>query len=337
MVAFNQLDPFITDWNTLASSGASPKFTPVHALDPWIGKSDGNSDSRLIEYIRRNLVSNCSHDGVNRREMLAAVSGDLSQMAFKSDLRGLWNSSSGAGAMSDEWVDNWWNFLVNEWQDASTGTWGARYNTGQKSASGEEVVVQGHDLSITFHILSYSHKDHRHAPRLYPELFDWLLSPTFHVDVYPYGRLYRGRPCAHNDYDVARLWEFVLPAVPVPDTTSRNAAADWLVNVTQDTLTQQLGADYVFEARMGSLQEAQYFGVALLNRVGYFNSSKRWWADSYGKGKAAADALWPQAAQTCCGICQAVEKLGFNGGVSDSTWALLRDGCPGCVPVNART
>jgi hypothetical protein len=111
MVAFNRLDPFITDWDTLAASGANPKFTPVHALDPWIGNFDDKSDSRLMEYIRRNLVSNCSHDGVNRREMLAAVSGDLSQMAFKSDLRGLWNSSSGGAAMSDEWVDDWWERL----------------------------------------------------------------------------------------------------------------------------------------------------------------------------------------------------------------------------------
>lgn len=211
--------------------------------------------------------------------------------AFKHELRALWNSSSGAAPLTDDWVEAWWSFLTDEWQDESTGTWGARYayttpaqqatavgtlndahpNTGAHAesdahadvgASVSETVVQAHDLSMTFHILSYSHKDHRHAPYLYPELHGWLLSTEFLCDgVYPLGRLYRGRPCAHNDYDVVRIWQLVLPGIP--NTTARTEAAEWVVSATTDTLTDQLGGDYVFEPRMGSLFDSQYFGVRL--------------------------------------------------------------------------
>lgn len=152
------------------------------------------------------------------------------------------------------------------------------------------------------------------------------------MGVYPYGRLYHGRPCAHNDYDLARLWQLVLPAVP--DSAPRKRAAEWLVKVTSATLASQLGPQYVFENRMGSLWDAQYFGVAFLHKVGYFNASARWWAKDYGQ--AAADALWPQAQHTCCGICHALSSMGMTGGISNGTWTLLGDSCPACVPQRQR-
>jgi len=330
LVAFNRLDPFINAWSAAAASAppAPPARAPVHALDPWLGGG-------LVDYCRAHLVSHIGRDGVNAREMLAAVSGDLCQMAFKAEMRALWNASSGAAPLTDAWVEAWWSFL-GEWQDPATGTWGARYSysnaTDDGAAAGGALVAQAHDLSMTYHILSYSHKGHRHAARLYPELHGWLLSPGFLQDgVYPLGRLYHGRPCAHNDYDVARLWELVLPSVP--NATARKVAAAWVVDATAATLSDQLGAaDFVFEARMGSLFDAQYFGVALLSKVGYFNASERWWAADFGQ--AAADALWPEAAQTCCGICGALTKMGMGlqGALSTATWALLQVGCPACVP-----
>lgn len=106
LVAFNQLDPFINAWGNAVTATATatgngnatvgtaapapnadadadadslvetpswPPFTPVHTLDPWLG--DG-----LVEYCRTHLVSHITNDGINTREMLAAVSGDLSQM-----------------------------------------------------------------------------------------------------------------------------------------------------------------------------------------------------------------------------------------------------------------
>jgi hypothetical protein len=213
MVAFNQLDPFINGWNDMASSGTPPQYTPVHALDPWLG--DG-----LVDYCRRHLVSNITDDGVNTREMLAAVSGSLSQLAFKQALRALWNASSGASPLGDAWVEQWWAFLTKEWQDPETGTWGARYVTGEKDAvTGADITVQGHDVSMTFHSLSYAHKDHRRPPRLYPQLFDWLLSAELESGIYPYGRLYHGRPCAHNDYDVRRSTR--ARTLPQTDTRPR--------------------------------------------------------------------------------------------------------------------
>lgn len=328
MVAFNQLDPFITAWGDMAAATGplQPRYTPVAALDPWLGGG-------LVEYCRAHLVSDIPRTGVDTREMLAAVSGDLSQMAFKSALRAFWNSSSGAPPLSSSWVDAWWAFLVSEWQDLATGTWGARYTTGTSDKTrgllgGTSEIVQAHDLSITFHILSYAHKDHRRAPKLYPELYSWLLSPEFLVEgVYPLGRLYHGAPCAHNDYDLARLWQLVLPAVP--DPAPRKATAEWLVNATSATVAEQLGPDHVFAPRMGSIADAQYFGVAMLKEVGYFNASSRWWAEDYGR--AAADALWPEATQTCCAICGALSKMGLSGGLGNSTWQLLDGACPACA------
>jgi hypothetical protein len=326
MVSFNQLDPFINAWNGLAANSTSPQYTPVHSLDIWLG--DG-----LVDYCRRHLVSNITRDGVDTREMLAAVSGDLSQIAFKRALRGLWNTTSGAEPLSDDWVERWWNFLTEEWQDVATGTWGARYVTGAKGndavamgGSMDGATVQGRDLSMTFHILSYAHKDHRRAPRLHPQLSNWLLSEDFLQGIYPHGRLYHGAPCAHNDYDTARLWELVMPAVT--DAALRKRAAEWLVNTTSATLLEQLKTNYLFEARMGSLLQAQYFGVGFLHRVGYFNSSARWWAADYGQ--AAADKLWPNATQTCCHICDALVGMKIVGGALDATWGLLRGACPAC-------
>jgi hypothetical protein len=201
MVSFNQLDPFINAWNNMAanSTAPGPQYTPVHSLDPWLG--DG-----LVEFCRKHLVSNITRDGVDSREMLAAVSADLSQLAFKKDLRQLWNTTSGATPLSDDWVEGWWDFLIDEWQDVSTGTWGAWYATSAKenetsggatsraatsgggTSGGGTTVVHARDLSMTFHILSYAHKDHRKAPRRYPELSNWLLSDEFLRGIYPHGR-----------------------------------------------------------------------------------------------------------------------------------------------------
>lgn len=61
------------DADSLVETPSWPPFTPVHTLDPWLG--DG-----LVEYCRTHLVSHITNDGINTREMLAAVSGDLSQM-----------------------------------------------------------------------------------------------------------------------------------------------------------------------------------------------------------------------------------------------------------------
>jgi len=155
--------------------------------------------------------------------------------------------------------------LIFRFQDPKTGFWGQRY-----VIDGNEQFVP--DLSTTFHIVSYLKGD---VPHL-----DKIVATTLAVKDLdaPHGWFYNGQPWNHNFVDAVELFKWSFPHAS--DEQKKEVAAG-IQDMLHRCLTESLQPDGSFkhvEADV-SIEEATYFGVEFLSRIGFFDKSKRFWTD----------------------------------------------------------
>ena len=213
-----------------------------------------NDPARLKDYLGSLLVSRPAEDGIDRRKELNFATAGLFRLI-------LWRRPP--SYPWDPRLEAVVRDFVAEWQDPTTGFFGAIY------------LIEGRrlrtvDLSLTFHMARYMEG----RIGYWPELINTLLA--IRDDRYPYGWLDENGLSNHNNYDVAVLFQLGWPQMR-PD--QRRRAAEELGRLTDWCLNTAIAPDGAIRARAPSesLPESYYFAVAFLDTVGYFEPEKRFW------------------------------------------------------------
>jgi len=132
------------------------------------------------------------------------------------------------------------------------------------------LIVKTADLSITFHIASYRRGAVPHLQK--------LVRTTYlnRARSYPHGWQDRGMQNCHHAYNVVRLLRFGWPYM---NELQRANAQAHLVSMLARALRFSVDADGEFDpAPYNRVAEAYYFGVSLLDEIGFFRPSRNFWS-----------------------------------------------------------
>ena len=214
-----------------------------------------NSPRKLTQYVNSVCVSDVSRDGEDhRREMNEALS-TLIRLIVRNQPRAYrW-----APAMKSTLLD-----LLKQIRNPSTGWWGERYRR-------EGRVDFVDDISITFHVVTYLKGEVSNLGTVAATLLELKNSE------YPIGWLADGKYLTHHSMDVVALFQYAWPQMNVDQ---RQSASVEIEKMLQWCLKNSVLPDGSFRASTGgedSLEENEYFGVAFLARLGYFDPHKRFW------------------------------------------------------------
>jgi hypothetical protein len=215
-----------------------------------------NDPDRLKDYLDSLLVSRPNEDAIDRRKELNFATADLVRLI-------LWRRPR--EYPWDPRLETVMRRFVAEWQDPTTGFFGADYLIGGQR-------LRTVDLSLTFHMARYLEG----AIGYWPQLIDTLLS--IRDRRYPNGWLDEIGMTSHNNYDVTVLLQLGWPHMR-PD--QRRHAEQELTRLLDWCLTAAIAPDgeIVARARGESLPESYYFTIAFLDTVGYFDRAKRFWTE----------------------------------------------------------
>jgi hypothetical protein len=224
-----------------------------------------NDPGRMVTYLQ-NLcwsdVTRCGRD--NRKELNLAISV-IARLVLQGGQAGY---LSGPG-----FVPVFERFL-RDWQDPKTGFFGVTYITDNQ---GNEVRTT--DLSLTFHMARYA----PHLVRWWPLLVDTLFG--IKDRQYPEGWLENSKMTDHNNYDVVELlsrgWPHLRPDQREQASHEIKKMLDWcLQKSVRDT------GEIISPDKGDMVMDSYYFAAAFLDTIGYFDETKRFWAD---KGTLPAD------------------------------------------------
>ena len=221
-----------------------------------------NDPERLLAYLRSLVVSRPAADGIDRRKELNFATADLLRLIIRSRPPGYaWVPGTDAAVRA----------FIAEWQDPTTGFFGATYEV-------EGRRYRTTDLSFTFHMASYLDGKIGH----WQEITETLL--RIRDDQYPNGWLDPEGMTSHNNYDVVTLFRFAWPELR-PEQRARVAAE--ISRMTDWCLTTAIAPDGTVVARAAgeSLPNSYYFTLAFLDVIGYFDPRGRFWT-----GRAFPDA-----------------------------------------------
>jgi hypothetical protein len=217
-----------------------------------------NDPGRMVTYLQ-NLcwsdVVRCGRD--NRKELNLAVS-----VIARLVLQG-----GQAGYLSGPGFVPVFERFVRDWQDPATGFFGVTYIV---DSQGNEIRTT--DLSLTFHMARYA----PHLVRWWPRLIDTLLAMKDRQ--YPQGWLENSKMSDHNNYDVVELFFLGWPHMR-PDQRQQAAREvakmlDWCLKYSVRNTGEIINPD-----KGDMVMDSYYFAAAFLDTIGYFDSSKRFWAD----------------------------------------------------------
>lgn len=213
-----------------------------------------NNPDRLQEYLESLLLSRLEEDGVDRRKELNFATANLTRLI-------LWHRP--VGYSWDSRLETVIRRFIADWQDPTTGFFGADYLVGGRR-------FRTVDLSLTFHMARYLEGKIGY----WPKLIDTLLSIR---DLrYPNGWLDEIGMTNHNNYDVAILFQLGWPHM---NSDQRQRGALELARLLDWCLDTAISPDGEIRARAvgESLPESYYFAIAFLDTVAYFDSRKRFW------------------------------------------------------------
>ena len=215
-----------------------------------------NDPDRLKDYLESLRVSRLDEDGIDRRKELNFATADLVRLI-------LWRRPR--NYPWDARLETVIRRFIIEWQDPTTGFFGADYLIGSRR-------LRTADLSLTFHMARYLEG----GVGYWPQLIDTLLS--IRDCRYPNGWLDEIGMTNHNNYDVAVLLQFSWPHMR-PD--QRRRAEEELTRLLDWCLTAAItpAGEIVARAIGESWPESYYFMIAFLDTVGYFDRAKRFWTE----------------------------------------------------------
>jgi hypothetical protein len=215
-----------------------------------------NDPDRLKDYLESLRVSRLDDDGIDRRKELNFATADLVRLI-------LWRRPR--NYPWDARLETVIRRFIIEWQDPTTGFFGADYLIGGRR-------LRTVDLSLTFHMARYFEG----GIEYWPQLIDTLLA--IQDRRYPNGWLDEIGITSHNNYDVAVLLQLGWPHM---GSDQRRRAREELARLVDWCLAEAIAPDGEIVARAvgESLPESYYFTIAFLDTVGYFDATRRFWTE----------------------------------------------------------
>jgi hypothetical protein len=217
----------------------------------------------VANYLYRLQISDIVETGRNVRAELGAVQSAMSQLIFKDELRDILQAQAPSldFAISEELETTYVDY-VRQTQHPRTGYWGAWYRF-------DDQLFVTHDLSFTFHVIHYQSGNVENWPQ--------IVDSTFLIKnlVYPFGWKPDEKTdySDHNNYDVVMIlfhgWSHM-------SMSQKSVAQKEIAAMLNWCLTKSVQGDG-FVAGEGEEVEAYYFGLRFLDRVGFFDPSKRFW------------------------------------------------------------
>ena len=233
---YRSVDPL----KELARQGRKPTV-PLRIWDPV-------DTPEKLEALMRGLLVSEAGSGHNKRKELNLAASALGQLLWLDETASVFPEHLDRSALAEALR----RFVDEEWQDPKTGYWGAWYR--DKGA-----IKKTHDLSITFHILSYRGGQVRHRDR--------IAATTMAIRKvrYPFGWCDGGPYNSHHAYNVSRFlkltWNELSPR-------QQAYASAWLLLMKLRALIASKG-ESAFDARpYTTVAEGYYFGISFLKESG---------------------------------------------------------------------
>lgn len=260
---FLKLDSTIEEVEDRGERGEMPKF-PLKLLDRI------NSPDKLKAYLNSLLISDVAKTGVdNRFELNIAITAI--ERFIVGHVGSVYAFAPGLKEALFEYEDK-------VWQDPQTGFFGGWY----RLPDGE--IRKTADLSVTFHIVSYRRDTIRHVPEMMRTLI------AMKDQEYPFGWLEERQMSNHHNYDVVRLFRIGWPRM---DAAQRDLARVEMRRMMDFCLNETLNPDGSFKMMdEDTLGSSFLFPISLLNELGYFRPSLRFWTwESFPDAMKLADRV----------------------------------------------
>jgi hypothetical protein len=164
------------------------------------------------------------------------------------------------------------------WQDPETGFFGGWYRLT------DGTIRKTADLSVTFHIVSYRRDNIQRVPQMMRTLIGMK------DQEYPFGWLQEGQGSNHHNYDVARLFRVGWSQM---DEEQRRLAQAEMRKMMDFCLQETMNSDGSFKLMDEDTVGSSFlFPISLLNELGYFRPSLRFWTwDSFPDAMKVADLV----------------------------------------------
>ena len=257
----HKMDATIGRLYELAEEDRAPAY-PLKFLHPL------SSKRRMLSYLENLRISNIAETGRNQRDEFGGVISCLAQICFKPGLRDYVRRHVPELRLTDGYIKAFESFL-DESQNPETGYWGPWYQS-------DGALYRYDDLSYTFHIISYR----KGRIRGWRRIIETTLVNS--QREYPNGWLVGGKFNNHNSYDVAKIFRFAWPYMTAQE---QGQAANAIHRMLNWCLYDSMDPEGYFHCRGGfyhSVENAFYFGIALLDETGFFDRNKRFWTtDSF--------------------------------------------------------
>ncbi|MHA3774906.1 hypothetical protein ACXR0O_25585 [Verrucomicrobiota bacterium sgz303538] len=239
-----------------------------------------NSPEKLTAYLDSLLISDVRKTGIDNRFEL--------NIAITAIERFIVGHVGNVYDFHPDLKKTLYDYQDTKWQDPQTGYFGAWY----RLADG--TIRKTADLSVTFHIASYRRDNLRHVP----EMIRTTLA--FKDNEYPFGWLEEGMQSNHHNYDVVRLLRIGWPQM---DKAQRQLARTEMRRMMDFCLRETMNADHSFKMMdEDTIGSSFLFPVSLLNELGYFRPSLRFWTDE----------SFPDAMRVAEGIEQRIHAMGLT-------------------------
>lgn len=263
------------------SRDASTKPSP---LPPWLDRIA--TPKKLNDYLISISVSDISHTGVDHEREFNDMLATLTRMLVRDQ------NFSVDPKLKAKLMD----LLLHRFRNPETGWWGESYSRG-----GHVEFVD--DLSITFHLVSY-------LEGRVPDMSKVIDTALAVKDMdYPVGWLWKGHYWNHNNMDVVTLFQYGWASASAEQRKTMQAEIEKMLRWC---LSDSLQPDGSFKPVVadGSLEESMEYGVSFLARIGFFDSSKRFWTSQD----------FPQAEEVRDRILTFVKKHEASGGAGGTQY-----------------
>jgi hypothetical protein len=268
-----------------------------------------DTDKKLLTSLQDLLVSDVARTGVDNRGELSSLITSISQAAFKPHLRQIITEALQLpDSVSVDYLAKIFEFFLSGAQNTVTGYWGAWYIV-------DGNIVKTDDLSMTYHIVSYSKGDVEHWPQ--------ILKTTRAIqnEPYPYGWLHNGRYNNHNLYDVARIYKYGWPHMTEAERREASEQIQFMLDWSLANTLESNGSFKSDPTFSDSIADDYYFGVSLFDVTGYWSPPRRFWSQAPTANGAA---------EMCCRLRRQLGQLKLSGWAASGAEEKLARNCSVC-------
>ncbi len=214
-----------------------------------------NTPEKLQHYLTSVSVSDVSKTGIDNEREYNEMLATLIQMIIRGRPQNYIVDSTLRQSLK--------NIVLKQLRNNYTGWWGESY------------IRNGHvefvdDLSITFHVISY-------LKGKVPDM-NKVITTVLAVKKLPYptGWLWNNQYWNHNNMDIVTLFQLGWQQANEQQRNDMRREIDSMLNWCLANSLNKDGSFKIITAD-GSVEDAEYYGVSFLSRIGYFDATKRFW------------------------------------------------------------